>query len=310
MEKTPRDPTQAAMSGPVSAVPTELPTPQDVGFFSGPGQHKYQFNMQDVGSPDSQQYAITRHSQLIQRTSSAAELGDPGATAISTNLQSSTVLAAVFNHGIVTPGQSPASYDGFIDEDIVSMLMFSDTWNTHSDFALPSQLLPPQSPPRPQTNPFDDCSGLFGHDSPLPKFPRPADGEVNSYVKFNWPRPPLQRQCPAPQASTSTLLAGSSSTYRRSSNLPPSQIGASLPSPARSFRSCYQNDITTVPQLLLPQFGHNARMDSTDRKLFQFCKFCFRHISLEIRSNSLPLRHPQLVPGKKFVEEDQPVALR
>ncbi|KAF1732479.1 hypothetical protein CRV24_006367 [Beauveria bassiana] len=42
MDKTPRDPTQAAMSGPVSAVAPGLSTPQSNGFFPDFDQHTYQ----------------------------------------------------------------------------------------------------------------------------------------------------------------------------------------------------------------------------------------------------------------------------
>ncbi|KAM3561803.1 hypothetical protein ARSEF4850_003036 [Beauveria asiatica] len=132
MDKTPRNPTQAAMSGVVSAITAGLSTRQGDGFLfrSRPAHISIGYARRRLS--DSQQYAMTQHSQLIQRTSSAAEHGDPGATAISTNVQSSTVQAAVFNHGMVTPGQSFASCDGFIDGQIVSKPMFSATWNTYS----------------------------------------------------------------------------------------------------------------------------------------------------------------------------------
>ncbi|KAK8145313.1 hypothetical protein G3M48_004641 [Beauveria asiatica] len=84
MDKTPRDPTQAAMSGPVSAVAPGLSTPQSDGFFPDFDQHTYQLGMQDVLSYDAQQYAMNQQSHFIQRASSAAEHGEPGATAIST----------------------------------------------------------------------------------------------------------------------------------------------------------------------------------------------------------------------------------
>lgn len=91
--------------------------------------HKY--NMPHVDdSSDSPQYVMTQNNHIIPPTC-AIEHGDSSATAISTNIQSST-----FNHGMVTPGQSPANRDGFIDGQMLSEPMSIATWTTYTGRSL------------------------------------------------------------------------------------------------------------------------------------------------------------------------------
>ncbi|OAA38909.1 hypothetical protein ISF_09873 [Cordyceps fumosorosea ARSEF 2679] len=121
------------MSRPVCAVAPGLSTHQGDAFFPELSQHIYQSDMQNVDySSDSQQHAITQRSHSTRRASPVAEHGNPGATAMSTNVQSSTVAMAFFNHGMVTPGQSPS----FIDGQIVSDHIPPAPWDT--GFALDS----------------------------------------------------------------------------------------------------------------------------------------------------------------------------
>ncbi|KAM3560712.1 hypothetical protein ARSEF4850_003538 [Beauveria asiatica] len=128
-----RAPTQPAISGPVCTIATGLSTPQGDAFFPEFSQQTYQSDIQVVDdSSDSQQHAMAQRSHCIRRASSVVEHGDPSATAMSTNVQSNTVEMALFNHGLVTQGQSP----GFIDGQIVSNYIPPAPWDTN--FALNS----------------------------------------------------------------------------------------------------------------------------------------------------------------------------
>ncbi|KAM0664359.1 hypothetical protein ACQRIU_006942 [Beauveria bassiana] len=110
-----RSPTQPAMSGPVCDIAPGLSTPQVDASFPKNSQQTYQSYMQNVDdSSDSQQHAMTQRSHSIRPASSVVEHSEPGATAMSTNVQSSTVELALFNHGLVTPGQSPDPIDNDI----------------------------------------------------------------------------------------------------------------------------------------------------------------------------------------------------
>ncbi|KAH8715466.1 hypothetical protein HC256_004285 [Beauveria bassiana] len=100
------------MSGPVCDIAPGLSTPQVDASFPKNSQQTYQSYMQNVDdSSDSQQHAMTQRSHSIRPASSVVEHSEPGATAMSTNVQSSTVELALFNHGLVTPGQSLDSID-------------------------------------------------------------------------------------------------------------------------------------------------------------------------------------------------------
>ncbi|PMB63394.1 hypothetical protein BM221_010757 [Beauveria bassiana] len=111
-----------AISGPVCTIATGLSTPQGDAFFPEFSQQTYQSDIQIVDdSSDSQQHAMAQRSHCIRRASSVVEHGDPSATAMSTNIQSNTVEMALFNHGLVTQGQSP----GFIDGQILTSQTFS-----------------------------------------------------------------------------------------------------------------------------------------------------------------------------------------
>ncbi|EJP60830.1 uncharacterized protein BBA_10215 [Beauveria bassiana ARSEF 2860] len=189
-----------------------LSTPQVEASFPKISRQTYQLNMQNVDdSSNSQQHAMTLRSHSIRPASSVVEHGDPGATAMSTNVQSSPVESALFNHGLVTPGQSP----GFIGGEIVSNYMPPAPWDTnfalnsadtfqlqpqYVTFAVEGQQLwqPAPAPPpsiqlpssqqsQPITSPFHDCIDSFGHKFHLKTFSRPSNGIVNGYIKFFWP---------------------------------------------------------------------------------------------------------------------------
>ncbi|OAA33963.1 hypothetical protein BBO_09376 [Beauveria brongniartii RCEF 3172] len=123
-------PTQPVVSRPVYDIAPGLSTPQVDASFPKISRQTYQFMQNVDDSSDSQQHAMTLRSHSIRPASSVIEHGDPGATAMSTNVQSSTVELPLFNHGLVTPGHSP----GFIGGEIVSNYMPPAPWDTN--FAL------------------------------------------------------------------------------------------------------------------------------------------------------------------------------
>ncbi|KGQ02538.1 hypothetical protein BBAD15_g12251 [Beauveria bassiana D1-5] len=125
-----RAPTQPAVSRPVYDIAPGLSTPQVDASFPKISRQTYQFMQNIDDSSDLQQHAMTLRSHSIRPASSVIEHGDPGATAMSTNVQSSTVELPLFNHGLVTPGHSP----GFIGGEIVSNYMPPAPWDTN--FAL------------------------------------------------------------------------------------------------------------------------------------------------------------------------------
>ncbi|KAM3554739.1 hypothetical protein MY1884_005958 [Beauveria asiatica] len=310
-----RAPTQPAMSGPVCDIAPGLSTPQVDASFPKISQQTYQPYMQNVDdSSASQQHAMNQRSHPIRPASSVVEHGEPGATAMSTDVQSSTVELALFNHGWVTPSQSPdsidvsnytppAPWDTDFALNTADISATFDSQPQHVMFAVeegqqlwqPAPAPPPslrlqssqQSQPTPQlqlasrplqtqparglsllpklnhqeqcrrklrskfaiTSPFNDCIDSFGHKFSLQTISRPLHGTVNGYIKLSWP---LKE---GKQSSTAVEVA--SMIYNGDS---PSAVAATQTS----------NDITQAPQLLPPQFGHDAFMDNMGRKLFSF----------------------------------------
>lgn len=155
-------------------------------------------------------------------------------------------------------------------------------------------------------SPFHDCVESFGTFN-SPRFQRPMNGQVNGYVKFNWPRKREREtgfveEIPSDEPHQQLTNKGSPPTNIRESSLPsdsfveakkslavprrasaaPIMLTTSLPSsassiysPTLSTKSCDGAiEIATgeQPQLVPPHFGFEARMDTTDRGLWRFCK--------------------------------------
>ncbi|EJP60796.1 uncharacterized protein BBA_10254 [Beauveria bassiana ARSEF 2860] len=167
------------MSGPVCDITPGLSTPQVDASFPKISQQTYQLYMQNVDdSSDSQQHAMNQRSHSVRPASSVVEHSEPGATAMSTNVQSRTVELALFNHGLVTPGQSPDPID-------VSSYIPPAPWDTRSfrsycqnNITKAPQLLLPQ----------------FGHDVFMDNMGR----KLFSFYIHNW--------CPGRSVLTKTNL--------------------------------------------------------------------------------------------------------
>lgn len=160
----------------------------------------------------------------------------------------------------------------------------------------------------PAVSPFtDDSERLIV--STAPRYVRPENGQVNGYVKFNWPsRAPSRRAStvilPSSDddveeiATTSTQLAavnrhpstvtiigpvpvqsvltgGTVSPVSTDSTLMSVDSSPTMPtsSPITSPESSTQLMATNEPRMLPPQFGFQAKMDRIDRRLFEFCMF-------------------------------------
>ncbi|KAF4965875.1 hypothetical protein FZEAL_10723 [Fusarium zealandicum] len=141
--------------------------------------------------------------------------------------------------------------------------------------------------------------------STVPRYIRPENGQVNGYVKFNWPSrqpsrrpsalvPPLSgdalegitmNSAPLSIGSRSpsvvsligpvpaTSVATSGTVSPISSEM--AWTGASSPTtttspPISPQRSSMQLMTTGEPKMLPPQFGFQAKMDRIDRRLFEF----------------------------------------
>ncbi|KAF4992178.1 hypothetical protein FGRMN_7309 [Fusarium graminum] len=140
----------------------------------------------------------------------------------------------------------------------------------------------------------------------FPRYARPENGQVNGYVKFNWPSRNTSRR-PSGQVPMSleddvediTPNVTRSPTFEFSSNMSnfvghmpamyPVGNGAASPkgndgawssassmvminSPASPQELLSQTGIAGDPKMLPPQFGFQAKMDNIDRRLFEFCK--------------------------------------
>ncbi|PTB69053.1 hypothetical protein BBK36DRAFT_1192964 [Trichoderma citrinoviride] len=119
--------------------------------------------------------------------------------------------------------------------------------------------------------PFKDCLATFGRQA-SPRFPRPTDGRVNSYIKFNWPtrRPQGSRSSSVsavakpgdageddeveeivrPSSQSSSALGTSSRQLHDCTTQTSQQITARWPNPLkRSERSWSFSDTTSPPAM-------------------------------------------------------------
>lgn len=166
------------------------------------------------------------------------------------------------------------------------------------------------------TNPFTECANTFGSYLSL-QFTRPADGKVNSYVKFNWVRPTSKRkiqeladdeissagsvasvgsqlsECgpsPLPKRVGKSNSASPISKVSVSTTSPEPRSGAPHPtsmetpysagtSLACSSKQSYTLD-ANAPQLIPAHFGHESILDTTGRKLWRFCTARLVHFAM------------------------------
>ncbi|KAF5965658.1 hypothetical protein FCOIX_12872 [Fusarium coicis] len=140
--------------------------------------------------------------------------------------------------------------------------------------------------------------------SAYPRYARPENGQVNGYVKFNWPsRAPSRRPSgPVPLPSEDDVEDITPNVTRsHTAGRPPTIITLVNPGPAVSsapngtispmdleggwgntsspilmagspisFQDTSQILIAGDPKMLPPQFGFQAKMDHIDRRLFEF----------------------------------------
>ncbi|EXK77696.1 hypothetical protein FOQG_17610 [Fusarium oxysporum f. sp. raphani 54005] len=125
--------------------------------------------------------------------------------------------------------------------------------------------------------------------STVPRYPRPNNGQVNGYVKFNWPSPgpsrrpseplPLPseddveditanitRSDSKPGVPVETICLSSIEGCRASVSSTVSMTGLPVSSQAASLTWT----TSEPPGMLPPQFGFQAKMDKIDRQLFEF----------------------------------------
>ncbi|KAF4462609.1 hypothetical protein FALBO_10570, partial [Fusarium albosuccineum] len=105
----------------------------------------------------------------------------------------------------------------------------------------------------------------------VPRYVRPESGQVNGYVKFNWP----SRQ---PSRRPSTVIAPSSNdgveeittnSTQLANTIASSPTTATTP-PISPQESSAQLISTGDPRMLPPQYGLQAKIDRIDRRLFEF----------------------------------------
>jgi hypothetical protein len=142
--------------------------------------------------------------------------------------------------------------------------------------------------------------------SAFPRFIRPENGQVNGYVKFNWPsRAPSRRPSgPVPPPSEDDV-EDITPNVTRSHTLDRNPTIITLVNPVPAMSSAPNGTISPMdleggwgsasspilmagspvslqdtsqilvsgdPKMLPPQFGFQAKMDHIDRRLFEFCK--------------------------------------
>lgn len=154
-----------------------------------------------------------------------------------------------------------------------------------------------QQSANPFTNPFTECTNTFGSYLSL-QFPRPPDGKVNSYIKFNWVHPTHKRKIEEldddDEISSAGLVSSTSNQSSKRAHSPrpnlhkaysaSSSVKASLSTTSPQPR--HETPLPTfvdspnfvsftleasAPQLVPAHFGHDSILDSTGRKLWQFC---------------------------------------
>ena len=155
-------------------------------------------------------------------------------------------------------------------------------------------------------SPFTDHQDRL-EESTGPRFARPSNGQVNGYIKFNWPsrRPSIRSSMPegpsrimtddfrselihfsTPSRSPSLSIIGplpAQSMTANNGGLSPMMtefswscassplLASAIPVPLQgmSMQMLAKNE----PKMVPPQFGLQAKMDRMDRRLWDFCRF-------------------------------------
>lgn len=145
-------------------------------------------------------------------------------------------------------------------------------------------------------SPFKDCLGSFGKLT-APRFPRPSDGKVNGYIKFNWPD---RRASNARSSSISVLPDDHDNEYdeedQTQSLVSNSQNSLTLYS--RSVESIASSSSSpTYPSFsgqaseLISNFIYNPSISSQSSPILST-----KYISSELLSGSQSAQSPRLVP--------------
>jgi len=131
-------------------------------------------------------------------------------------------------------------------------------------------------------SPFRDCIDSYGNFS-LHPFSRPDNGFVDSYIKVRWttrwqgyPQPPQFVQS---KGLARTVVSW---TYFMFNDGAAGAVQSPEPHDSLTVASHYQS-----PRLVPEQFGLMAKMDKTERRLWDFCKYSPSQSSAAIMSPRL-----------------------
>ncbi|KAH7157718.1 fungal-specific transcription factor domain-containing protein [Dactylonectria estremocensis] len=208
-------------------------------------------------------------------------------------------------HPSATPGSRRTSSRQFIHPSRLPRLLPAVPADPLEAIIRPQETLLHRPPPRTLFSPFTNSEDrLF--ECFYPRYVRPENGQVNGYVKFNWPsrRPSTTARPIGPDPPPITAVvedvtdATPTTTVNHTSNtmsligpaIPPPGPGAVTMSPIFSEASwgiyssppmssvspMYSQDSAlssvspTDPRMLPPHFGFQAKMDLMDRRLWDF----------------------------------------
>lgn len=103
-------------------------------------------------------------------------------------------------------------------------------------------------------SPFKDCLDTFG----LLRFPRPTDGTVNSYIKFNWPK--RNEQSSRPSSKSAATHSGEDDNGQNEDAIQLSRSSSALV--ATNYHSAQASPQSTSEQLYSGQLGRYSRSPS------------------------------------------------
>ncbi|KAH7175775.1 fungal-specific transcription factor domain-containing protein [Dactylonectria macrodidyma] len=206
-------------------------------------------------------------------------------------------------HPSATPGQRRTSSRQFVHPSRLPRLLPAVPADPLEAIIRPQETLLHRPPPRilfsPFTNNEDRLFECF-----FPRYVRPENGQVNGYVKFNWPSrrpsttarpigpdpPPVATVVEDVTNATPSSVTQTSAVTLIGPAIPPPQPGTATTSPIFSEASwgiyssppmssvspMYSQDSAlsivspTDPRMLPPHFGFQAKMDLMDRRLWDF----------------------------------------